>query len=504
MESFKSLSVGANFNASRNSKIAKLFKSSSNAGSAQAAKSDHFSVALPPPANVLQLDATPETNATEADKGKKTPNERLTEDKPLKEMSFKRKKNIWRKNDLHVTGSDLPDPIEHFSNLARPPLNVPHHIVDNLFSRNHKTPTPIQMVAIPALIQGRDVLACAPTGSGKTISFLVPMFTLLKEPNPTAGVRALIVSPTLELAQQIEREAFFLMKGNRWRFVQHGQSTKNKDIFITTPGRVATMLEKKLVDLSAVEYIVFDEGDRLWDTRTDFLAVIDTILSACTKSDKVIGLFTATLDERVENAARSVMKSDTIRIIVKGRQTVNSNIKQRLLFCSNEVGKIVAIRNLLREGIKPPILIFVQSIERSNELYDEIRTHKIPMAIMNAKMTYEEREQAVTDFRLGEVWVLITTELLSRGVDFKNVGTVINFDFPVSVDSYIHRVGRTGRAGKEGVAITFFTEDDRERLPPVAKVMRDAGSPVEDWMLEIKVDKRTARRLERTTPTGKW
>ena len=122
------------------------------------------------------------------------------------------------------------------------------------------------------------------------------------------------------------------------------------------------------------------------------------------------------------------------------------------------------------------------------------------MAIMHAKMSVEELEEKVLKLRLGRVWVLVTTELLARGIDFKNVGTVINFDFPATVDSYIHRVGRTGRAGKAGMAITFFTEEDKERLPPIAKVMQDSGSPVEEWMLNIKVDRSTRRRLERTTP----
>ncbi|EPY28250.1 ATP-dependent RNA helicase DDX52/ROK1 [Strigomonas culicis] len=415
-------------------------------------------------------------------------------------MTAKKVRNIWRKHDLQVSGVDVPSPIQHFSDLARPPLCTPHHVVNNLFAREHKVPTSIQMQAIPALIHRRDVLACAPTGSGKTIAFLVPMFTLLKEPDPDAGIRALIVTPTIELALQIEREAFFLMRGKRWRFVQHGQTTHNKDIFVATPGRILSLVEQKLLDLSKVQYLVFDEGDRLWDTKTDFLAAIDGILAACTAPEKVVCLFTATMSERVETAARSVMSSDPVRIIVRGRQRVNESVKQRLLFCGSEQGKIVAMRNLVREGIKPPVLVFVQSIERSKELYDEIRAQGLHMAVMNAKMSIEEREETVTQFRLGRIWVLVTTELLSRGIDFKNVGTVINFDFPITVDSYIHRVGRTGRAGKSGEAISFFTEDDRERLPAIAKVIKDSGSAVEDWMLEIKVGRSERRRLQKTTP----
>lgn len=420
-------------------------------------------------------------------------------DKPLSSMTYKKMKNIWRKHELQVSGTDIPPPIQHFSDLVRPPLNTPHHVVDNLFRREHKVPTAIQVQAISTLIHRRDLLACAPTGSGKTIAFLVPMFTLLKAPNRNSGIRALIITPTMELAMQIEREAFFLARGERWRYVQHGQTTKNKDFLVSTPGRLITLLERKLIELSNVEYLVFDEGDRLWDAKSDFLVITDRILSACTKKDKVTSLFTATLSEKVEEATRSVMNAP-VRLIVHGRQSANSNVEQELLFCGNELGKIVAMRNLICEGITAPVLIFVQSIERSQELYDEINASGLNVRVMHAKLSTEEREELVLQFRLGKVWILITTELLSRGIDFKNVNTVINFDIPLSGASYIHRIGRTGRAGKTGKAITFYTIEDKDRIPPIAQIMNDSGSKVEDWMLEMKVNKRKQRHLEMTTP----
>ncbi|KAG5470866.1 hypothetical protein CUR178_02172 [Leishmania enriettii] len=524
MDAFRALTVGTKFSAARNGEAAKLFRRAgkekstlelpgaigAHGGVALDGTSDLGSCSLlvPLPSATLNLFGRPTRSQSDASAhlGSSGGSHAAAvagtapEDKPLKPISFKKKRNTWRRNDLQVTGTDLPAPIEHFSDLVRPPLNVPHNVVDNLFTRQHKVPTPIQMQAIPSLIHHRDVLACAPTGSGKTIAFLIPLFALLKAPDASCGVRALIVTPTAELAQQIELEAFFLMKGQRWRFVQHGQTTKNKDIFIATPGRIASLLEQELVSLCNVQYLVFDEGDRLWDSRTDFLTVIDKILTACTRSDKVVSLFTATLSEKVEAAARSVMGADPVRIIVHGRRSANTHVRQRLVFCGNELGKVVAMRNLVREGITPPVLVFVQSVERSKELYEEIRAEGLHMAIMHAKMTVEQREETVLQFRLGKIWVLVTTELLARGIDFKNVGTVINFDFPATVDSYIHRVGRTGRAGKEGTAITFFTEDDKERLPPIAKVMQESGNAVEDWMLSIKVDRNTRRRLERTTP----
>lgn len=419
---------------------------------------------------------------------------------PLPVMSMQKKQNIWRKHKLAVKGSDLPAPIEHFSNLVRPPLSVPEYVVDNLFKREHKIPTPIQMQAIPTLIARNDLLACAPTGSGKTLAYLIPLFGLLKKPSPTAGVRALIVAPTMELAMQVEREAFLLMKGDRWKLVQHGQTTKNKDIFVSTPGRVSSMLQQGLVDLSAVEFVVFDEGDKLWDKSASFLDDMDRIVAACKKPDKVVCVFSATLSEQVEEMARSVMTNNVVRIIVNSRRSASHNVDQRLIFVGNELGKVVAMKNFIREGIKPPVLVFVQSIERSKELYEEISRAGLHVAMMNSRMTAEERDDVVLRFRLGQVWFLITTELLARGIDFKNIGTVVNFDFPTTVASYIHRVGRTGRAGNRGLAVTFFTEEDKERLPGVAKVVREAGSEVPDWMLAIEVDRKRQRQLAHSTP----
>ncbi|KAH9578683.1 Helicase [Trypanosoma melophagium] len=506
MNVFSSLVTGARFDPNRHGAAMKRFRTDSASKECPTSPAnpiaDAFAVMIPTPSRTLDIFGS--TNSSKLTEEASSTNVKLPKNNTnhtlLQNMSAKKKRNIWRKNELEVEGIDIPQPIEHFSDLVRPPLSVDERLVTNLFERNHRIPTPIQMQAIPSLINKRDILACAPTGSGKTIAFLVPMFHLLKSPNPESGVRALIVTPTMELAEQIEREIFFLMKGRRWKLVQHGQSTRKKDIFVTTPGRVASMMKKKLIDLSSIQYLVFDEGDRLWDSTTDNIKVVDSLLTACTCKEKVVALFTATLSAKIETIARSVMSPDPIRIIVSGRASANKNVSQELVFCGNELGKIVAMRNIVREGITPPVLIFVQSIERTKELYDEIRCQGLHIAVMNSKMSHEERDETMMNFRLGNIWVLVTTDLLSRGIDFKNVGTVINFDIPTTIESYIHRIGRCGRAGKTGRAITFFTEDDKLRIPPIARIMKESGNAVEDWMLEIKSDRQTRRRLQRTTP----
>ena len=511
MDPFASLTVGVFFDKNRDARAIKVFRQPGNAVQAAVSQltSDHShlkvkesALNVPPPAPTLAIFGHKENSSGTVCEHQVPPavDDANGRHVPIKPMSRKRLINIWRKHSLLVDGTDIPSPIEHFSSLVRPPLNAPQHVVDVLFQRNHKIPTAVQVQAIPTLLSGRDLLACAPTGSGKTLAYLIPLFARLREPSVTSGVRAVVVAPTMELAMQIEREAFFLMKGARWKFVQHGQTTKNKDIFITTPQRVASMIDNKLVDLGNVEFLVFDEGDKLWEPSAGFLNLTDKVVAACSKPSKVVALFTATLSEKVEEAARSVMSSDAIRVIVRGRTVANKDVDQRLVFCGNELGKVVAMRNLIREGLTPPVLIFVQSIERTKELADELRCNGLHLAIMNSKMSTEERDATVTNFRLGKIWVLITTELLSRGIDFKHIGTVINFDFPTTSESYIHRIGRTGRAGNKGLAITFFTEDDRERLPPIVKIAVESGSTVDDWLLALKVPKKRQRQLARQTP----
>jgi ATP-dependent RNA helicase DDX52/ROK1 len=499
---FASLTIGAKFGASAADAKALFRKApnpltSSAASNAQQTVADKSTVHVPPPAGTLNLlgkakAVQPQAAITEP--------EDSSDMAPLKQQSEGVVRKRLASMKIQSTACDFVI-LKHFTELLRPPHRVPKKVVDNLFQREHRSPTPIQTAAVPLLLQGRDVLACAPTGSGKTLAFLVPLLARLRVPDREAGVRGLVLSPTKELAVQLEREAFFLMKGERWKLVQHGQSTAGKDVMVTTPARAAALVAAGKLDLKNVEYIVFDEGDKLWDGGADLMKDIDGILAASTRAEKVVCLFSATLSERVERLARSVMR-DPVRLIVKGRAEASADVDHKLLFVGSEYGKIVAMRNLIREGIKPPVLVFVQSVERTKELFDEIRGSGLRVAVLNAKMTAEERDDTVLQFRLGQIWVLISTELLARGVDFKGVGTVVNFDMPLTVESYVHRSGRTGRAGRRGASITFFTEADKERLPAIANVIRNAGAHVDDWIME-KLDKVTAKRqkqLERTVP----
>lgn len=183
------------------------------------------------------------------------------------------------------------------------------------------------------------------------------------------------------------------------------------------------------------------------------------------------------------------------------RNTAVETVEQELLFVGTENGKLVAMRDIIKKGFLPPMLVFVQSIERARELFHELVYEGINVDVIHAERTQQQRDNVVNSFRSGKIWVLICTALLARGIDFKGVNLVLNYDFPTSSVEYIHRIGRTGRAGHQGKAITFFTENDKPLLRSIANVIKQAGCPVPDYMIGFKkIHSKVKRRLEKKPP----
>lgn len=156
------------------------------------------------------------------------------------------------------------------------------------------------------------------------------------------------------------------------------------------------------------------------------------------------------------------------------------------MFTGTEAGKRIALRQLIQKGLKPPVLIFVQSIDRAKELFHELVFDGINVEVIHSDRTKAQRDKIIDSFRVGKIWVLIATDLMARGLDFKGVNLVINYDFPQTVASYIHRIGRTGRAGRTGEAVTYYTQDDFPYMKSVVNVMKESGCDVPDWMLNMK------------------
>ncbi|XP_078404166.1 putative ATP-dependent RNA helicase DDX52 isoform X2 [Cetorhinus maximus] len=412
-----------------------------------------------------------------------------------------------RKHRIYVDGTDIPEPVATFEQLLQE-YKVHPKIIQHIQEAGFQIPTPIQMQAIPIMLHNREILACAPTGSGKTLAFCIPLLTCLKQPM-NKGFRALILSPTRELASQTHRELVKLSEGVGFRIhminkaaeaaKKFGPKTSNKfDILVTTPNRLIYLLKQDppALDLSRVEWLVVDESDKLFeDGKSGFRDQLATIFLACTSHNVRRAMFSATFAFDVEQWCKLNL-DNVVSVSIGTRNSAVETVEQELLFVGTETGKLLAMRDLVKKGFAPPVLVFVQSIERAKELFHELIYEGINVEVIHAERTQQQRDNVVCSFRAGKIWVLICTALMARGIDFKGVNLVINYDFPTSAVEYIHRIGRTGRAGHQGKAITFFTEDDKPLLRSIANVIKKAGCPVPDYMMQInKLQSKQKKRL---------
>ncbi|KAG0597590.1 hypothetical protein M758_12G007200 [Ceratodon purpureus] len=393
-----------------------------------------------------------------------------------------------KKYQIHVSGRDVPAPLVSFEQL-RTQYRCRKYLMKNIREAGYTEPTPIQRQAITALLADRECFACAPTGSGKTLAFTLPILMRLRVPSKE-GLRALVLCPTRELALQTTRELKKLIVSTKFRVrvMTKALASCNDfsklpcDILVSTPLRLDALLKESKIDLSKVEFLVMDESDKLFEMG--FVEQIDSVVAACTNPKIIRALFSATLPDTVEELARSIMH-DAVRVTIGERNSAAQTVNQRLVFVGSEEGKILALRQIFSESLRPPVLIFVKSKERAAELHKQLAFDNLSIDSIHADRTQAQRDAAVEKFREGKTWVLIATDLMGRGMDFKGLNCVINYDFPPSISSYIHRVGRSGRAGRSGQAVTFYTEDDVPLLRSVAHVIFASGGDVPAWMLSL-------------------
>ncbi|GFY39112.1 probable ATP-dependent RNA helicase DDX52 [Trichonephila inaurata madagascariensis] len=412
-------------------------------------------------------------------------------------------------NRIYLTGEDVPDPIEEFNQLVTD-YGVDDTILHNIYNLGYSKPTPIQMQALPLMLHNRQILASAPTGSGKTAAFLVPLIHSLKT-HEEGGLRAVIIAPTRELVKQIHSFCLKLSEGTSVRSVvienvkeieKNPKFLEEHDILISTPNRLIYMLKNDppIVTIKNVQWLIVDECDKLFETGkegTSFRDQLAFIYNACDSSNLKRALFSATFSQEVETWCKLYLDS-LVCVSIGAKNSAVQSVKQELLFVGCEGGKLFALRNSFQEGFMPPCLIFVQSKERAKELYSEIVYTQQRVGVIHADLSQEERDKVVKNFTDGKIWTLICTELMGRGIDFKDVKLVINYDFPPSGIAYIHRIGRTGRAGATGRAITYFTSDDVENLKTIAQVIKDAGCEVPSYIMNLKTKKK--RRTEFNRP----
>lgn len=511
------------------------------------------------------------------------------------------KKEDKRKAQLY------PQPLSTFVQL-RSTYGISRRVSENLVAQSYRVPTEVQLASLPLLLRpelaladsdiealehGVDFLAVAPTGSGKTISFLIPAINHIMhrrgiEPNDTEEttlphqLEALIVVPTRELSHQIVNEGLKLLQGTGIKIMamkkqmnleteeqelaedsesdeqeededkdedhssdeDDGKAKKPKrknkataakpDILVTTPQLLLNFLAAGPATthrvLPDVRDLILDEADVLLDVL--FREQTMSVWSACTNTDLRVSFWSATMGSNIESAMTEKLQSRAeglgilpkpfVRLVVGLKDTAVPNIVHKLTYTASEQGKLLALRQLLHPTtaddsgppLRPPFIVFTQTIDRAAALHEELK-YDIPLeaggatriAALHSGLPESARASIMRKFRAGEIWVLITTDVLARGVDFAGVNGVVNYDVPGSSAAYVHRAGRTGRAGREGgIAVTFYTKEDIPFVKTVANVIaaseKQAGktgdnASVQKWLLDAlpKVNKADRKKL---------
>jgi len=339
---------------------------------------------------------------------------------------------------------------------------------------NYETPTPIQEKAIPAILEGRDILGLAQTGTGKTAAFVLPVLQHMLK-GPRGRVRTLIVAPTRELAEQIHVEITRLARqtglhslavyGGVGKPAQARKLRAGVDIVVACPGRLLDHLRDRTFTLSKVEHLVLDEADHMFDMG--FLPDIRRILDYLPAYRQTM-LFSATMPDEIRHLAEEVL-ANPVRLQI-GHSRPTATVAQ-VLYSVNQNGKIDLLKDIMSRTEMRSTLIFTKTKHRAKSLASQLQKAGYTATSLQGNLSQQKRQQALNGFKRGEFKVLVATDIAARGIDVSNISHVINFDMPATVDAYTHRIGRTGRAACTGEALTFAGKEDRKIIGQIERTL---------------------------------
>ena len=389
---------------------------------------------------------------------------------------------------MHVAPPPPPAPptaalLEQIAASPFAKLGVIPNIVRAVVEEGYTEPTPIQHAVIGAVLEGRDVLACAQTGTGKTAAFVLPMLQRLhanQTPAPAGGrkgIRALVLTPTRELAAQIDERvaAYGRHIGVRHTVIyggvgQHRQEVAlrhDPTIVVATPGRLIDLARQGHVRLDQVEHFVLDEADRMLDMG--FIHDVRRIVTMIPKVRQTL-LFSATMPTEVEVLTRQILVN-AVSVAVKPPATTVELIDQAVVFVERD-RKRATLETLLLTPDVARAIVFTRTKRGANRLRESLEHSGIGAEVIHGNKSQGARERALEAFRDGKTRVLVATDIAARGIDVDGVSHVFNFDLPEVAESYVHRIGRTGRAGASGKAITLCERDDRGLLTAIERLIR--------------------------------
>ncbi|CAM9650215.1 unnamed protein product [Chrysoparadoxa australica] len=432
-------------------------------------------------------------------------------DKKLADMT-ERDWRIFREDfDIRIRGGKAPLPLRFWKEGK-----FPEGIDEAIEDLGYKNPSAIQRQAIPVGMQYRDMIGVAETGSGKTAAFGIPMITYIlqlpqehRERTPEDGPLALAMAPTRELAQQIEEEIKKFCKycgikvmsvvGGQDIEAQGFQLRKGVDIIIGTPGRLVDCLEKHYLVLNQCSYIVMDEADRMIDMgfEEQVLTVLDGMGGTLKDEDedvamrqeiaakekreiiRITAMFSATMPAEVERMAKKYMRHPVTIQIGDAETGFNTRIKQEVIFMS-ESQKLNRAKELMSGIGYDKAIIFCNTKRCADGLGKDLEKARMLVGVLHGGKVQNLREDILEDFRAGEANILVATDVASRGLDIPDVALVLNYELPNKIQTYTHRIGRTGRAGKDGHAISFLTENDEDIMYDLKQYLEHTGAPVPD------------------------
>ena len=354
-------------------------------------------------------------------------------------------------------------------------LHLPKEILQALREQGYETPTPIQAQAIPPAIAGRDVLGCAQTGTGKTCAFAVPILIRLgRETRPDRPIRALVLTPTRELAIQNQEcfEAYgahlplrsTVIFGGVGQAPQVEALTRGTDILVATPGRLADLHQQGYIHLDQLEIFVLDEADRMLDMG--FIHDVKKILRWLPEKKQTL-FFSATMPQEVRSLVDQLLH-DPVRIAVDPINSTVEAIEQRLYF-TDKSKKTKLLTWLLREQPYPSVLVFTRTKHGANRVARDLERAGIRAAAIHGNKSQTARQTALADFKAGRLRVLVATDIAARGLDIEALSCVINYNLPDVPETYVHRIGRTGRAGQDGLALSFCDASERDELAAIER-----------------------------------
>lgn len=357
-------------------------------------------------------------------------------------------------------------------------LNISEPILRALVNKNYETPTPIQEQAIPPALAGRDLLGIAQTGTGKTAAFAIPIIQQLnsgRPQNPRREIKALILTPTRELAIQID-ECFsdYARYTNLRHAVIFGGVNQNPqveklkagvDILVATPGRLLDLINQKYITLNNIRHFVLDEADRMLDMG--FIHDIRRLLPLLPKRKQTL-FFSATMPPAIANLSKSILYKP-VRVEVAPVASVVDTIEQCLYFVEKPQKSQLLIEILEKEAEKA-VLVFSRTKHGADKIARILNRQGIGCEAIHGNKTQVARQRALTNFKSGKTRVIIATDIAARGIDIVNLEMVINYDLPDVAETYVHRIGRTGRAGNSGTALTFCSQEEYTMVKDIQKL----------------------------------